>query len=654
MRKKKILALFLMGTMMFGGCAAQVNQGTEANQSTQTNESVQENIQSSPSMDSGMIEIDTSDIFSGRDKEVGYDETDSVSIQLSDDGSACESDAVLIEGNTITITDEGTYILSGTLTDGMVAVAAEDTDKVQLVLNNVNISNSESAALYILSADKVFVTTAAGSENTMENGGSYTEIDENNIDAAVFSKSDLTFNGEGKLAVTAKAGHGIVSKDDLVFTCGTYEITSAAHGISGKDSVRIANGSYKIVSGKDGIHAENADDTDLGFVYAADGTFEIISGQDGISAGSWLQIEDGDYAVTTGEGSAAAKNQNMQERMPADREAEAAAAEEDSASIKGIKAGVQMVLKSGTYTLDTEDDALHSNGTITISGGAYILSSGDDGIHADASVLISGGSLDIAQSYEGIEGLGIDITGGEISILASDDGINAAGGNDSSGFEGPGPGGDQFAVTEGAYICISGGTLHINASGDGIDSNGDLTVSGGETYLAGPVNDGNGSLDYNGTAVITGGTFAASGSSGMAQNFGSSSAQGVMMVNLDNKQEAGTQILLTDSAGTILCSWTAQKEYSSVIVSCPEIKQGQTYTLTAGTAEEGITMNSLVYGNSSQMGGRPGGGGGMKDDGMKGSREMGDMPGGGDGVPDPDKRPEGMPQEQPPKEGEDL
>ncbi len=645
MNKKRILSLFLVGTMMFSGCAAQTNQDKQANQSTQAKERVQENTKSSSSADSSMMEIDTSDMFSGRDKEVGYDETESVSVRLSDDGSACESDAVLLEGNTITITDEGTYILCGALTDGMVVVAADDTDKVQLVLDGVSISNSESAALYILSADKVFVTTAAGSENTMENGGTYTAIDENNIDAAVFSKSDLTFNGEGKLTVTAKAGHGIVSKDDLVFTCGTYEITSEGHGISGKDSVRIANGSYKVVSGKDGIHAQNADDADLGFVYAADGTFEIIAKQDGISAASWLQIEDGDYAVTTGEGSAAVKNQHMQERMPdmpAGRETKAAAAEEDSVSIKGIKAGTQMILKAGTYTLDTEDDALHSNGTIAISGGTYTVSCADDGIHADANVLISGGRLDIAQSYEGVEGLGIDITGGEISILASDDGINAAGGNDSSGFEGYGPGDGQFAATEGAYICISGGILHINASGDGIDSNGDLTVSGGETYLAGPVNDGNGSLDYNGTAVITGGIFAASGSSGMAQNFGGSSSQGVMMVQLDNKQEAGTQIALTDSAGTKLLSWTAEKEYSSVIISCPEVKQGETYTLTAGTAKESIAMDSLVYGNSPQMGGRPEREGGMKDNGRKGSHEKGDMPGGGDWVPDPDKSPEGI------------
>lgn len=156
----------------------------------------------------------------------------------------------------MTITEKGTYILSGSLSDGMVIVDAEDTDKIQLVLDDVSISNSQSAALYIRSADKVFVTTAAGTENELINLGTYIAIDENNIDAAVFSKSDLTLNGEGILTVTAQEGHGIVSKDDLVFTSGDYTITSAKHGISGKDSVRIANGSYKIISGKDGIHGE--------------------------------------------------------------------------------------------------------------------------------------------------------------------------------------------------------------------------------------------------------------------------------------------------------------------------------------------------------------------------------------------------------------
>lgn len=519
MRKKTILLFLTMGALMISGCNTRI--GNTAQQTTE----------SSTTTSSSATETDASDMFSDRDKEVGYDESESVTISLADNSSSCESDAVSITENTITIKDEGTYILSGSLSDGMVIVEAEDTDKVQIVLNGASISNDQSAAFYVRSADKVFVTTASGTENTLvHSGSSYTAIDENNIDAAIFSKSDLTLNGEGTLTVTAQEGHGIVSKDDLVLTSGTYVITSASHGLSGKDSVRIANGTYTIVSGKDGIHAQNKDDSSSGFVYLA--------------------------------------------------------------------------------------------------GGTYTISAGDDGIHAASNVTISDGKIDITQSYEGIEGLSIDIAGGEISVLASDDGINAAGGNDSSSSEGFQGGDDQFASTEGAYIQISGGVLHVNASGDGIDSNGDITVSGGETYVSGPTNDGNGSLDYNGSAQITGGIFAASGSSGMAQNFDSSSTQGVIMVNVDG-QEGNTAISLLDSSSTELLSWTAEKQYSSIIISTPEIQQGETYTITAGTAEQSVTMDSLVYGSNAQ-GEMPGNIGGERGD-MKG----GDMQGGpGNGQPD--------------------
>ena len=519
MRKKTIILFLTMGALMLSGCNTKIGNTT------------QQTTESSTTTSSSVTETDTSDMFSDRDKEVGYDESESVTISLADNSSSCESDAVSITENTITIKDEGTYILSGSLSDGMVIVEAEDTDKVQIVLNGASISNDQSAALYVRSADKVFVTTASGTENTLEHSGSsYTAIDENNIDAAIFSKSDLTLNGEGTLTVTAQEGHGIVSKDDLVLTSGTYVITSASHGLSGKDSVRIANGTYTIVSGKDGIHAENKDDSSSGFVYLA--------------------------------------------------------------------------------------------------GGTYTISAGDDGIHAASNVTISDGKIDITQSYEGIEGLSIDIAGGEITVVASDDGINAAGGNDSSGSEGFQGGGDQFAATEGAYIQISGGVLHVNASGDGIDSNGDITVSGGETYVSGPTNDGNGSLDYNGSAQITGGIFAASGSSGMAQNFDSSSTQGTIMVNVD-EQEGNTEITLLDSSSTELLSWIAEKQYSSIIISTPEIQQGETYTITAGTTEQSITMDSLVYGSNAQ-GEMPGSNGGERGD-MKG----GDMQGGpGNGQPD--------------------
>lgn len=638
MKQKEVLLFIITGALLLSGCSAQIK----------SDKNDQENTQSASLTDSGIVEIDTSDMFLKRDQEVEYEEEECAIIQLSDDGSSCGSDAVKISENTVTITDEGTYLLTGTLTDGMIIVEAEDTDKVRVVLKNVEVSNSQSAALYVRSADKVFVTTAEGTENYLKNGGTYTAIDENNIDAAVFSKSDLTLNGTGKLTVTADAGHGIVSKDDLVFTGGIYEITSASHGICGKDSIRIADGSYKITAGKDGIHAENADDASLGFVYLKDGTFEITSSQDGISAGLWLQAEDGTYNIVSGEGGKNAQTQTSTEQMPMDRQpdkmvsedgtaedrtAEGRAAEdtttEDTISVKGMKAATQLVLNGGSYTLDCEDDALHTNGNFLLSGGTYTLYSKDDGIHGDSKVAISGGTVDVKQSYEGIEGLSIDISGGEISVQASDDGMNAAGGNDSSGFEGPEPGGDQFDSTEGAYINIAGGILHINAYGDGIDSNGDVTISGGETYVSGPENSGNGTLDYSGTAVVTGGVFAASGSSGMAQNFSESSVQGTMMVMVD-AQQADTNISLINSSGNEILSWTADKQYSSVIISSPQIKEGETYALKAGEAEQTVSMESLLYGSSSQMGGDPAGKGGMQGGRMQGGEmQGGEMQGSG-------------------------
>ena len=488
MRRKQIGSIAIAEAVLLSECG-QKTSGAETGETAHT---VQETETTGGEQEAeaadGTQEIDLADMFSDRDRDATYDEAESAVIQLSDGGSSCGSDAVVISQNTVTITDEGTYILSGSLSDGMVVVDAEDTDKVQLVFKGVSISNQDSAAVYIASADKVFITLAEGTENVVSNGGTYTNVDENNIDGVVFSKADLSFNGTGKLTVTATAGHGIVSKDDLIFTGGSYEISAAEHGMEGKDSVRIADGTYRITSGKDGIHGENKDDTALGFVYIAGGTFEIASPE-------------------------------------------------------------------------------------------------DDGIHAGSGLTITGGVIDITDSYEGLEGLTVDIMGGQISVAASDDGINAAGGN-----------------------------LWINASGDGIDSNGDLTVSGGETYLSGPVNGGNSSLDYGGTAVITGGVFASTGSSGMAQNFGDSSTQGTMMVRVD-LQEAGTQVTLKDSMGAELLSWKGEKEYSSVLISSPKIQQGETYTLTAGTSETTVSMDSLVYGNEAFRGGgvpkgeKPSGGG---------------------------------------------
>ena len=546
MKRKVVLAFLLTGALVLSGCSKTNNSNETSSGSTSTDSSAQG--------------IDVSNMFSDRDKEIGYDEENSTVIKLSDDSTTCDSDAVQISGNTVTIIDEGTYILSGTLTDGMVIVDAEDTDKVQLVLDGVDITSAESAAIYVREADKVFTTTASDSQNTLTNGGTYTAIDDNNIDAAIFSKSDLTLNGAGFLTITAKAGHGVVSKDDLVLTSRTYQIDAASHGLSGKDSVRIASGSYTIVSGKDGIHAENADDTSLGFVYLADGTFDITSGGDGISAGNWLQADGGVYTVKAGGGSENVQKSDGEWQFGPGQQTESTdTTEEDTVSMKAIKAAGELILKGGKYSLDSADDTIHSNANITISDGEFTLASGDDGIHADSATTISGGTIDITESYEGIEGLSIDITGGE-------------------------------------------------------------------TYVSGPTNDGNSALDYNGTGTVTGGIFIAAGSSGMAENFGDSSTQGVMMVTV-NSQAAGSAVSLSDSSGNELVSWTPEKEYTSVIISCPEITTGQEYTLTTGSDTTQITMDSIVYGSGSGMGGNPGNGGGPGNGG-----DMGQKPDDGNGT----------------------
>lgn len=546
MKRKVVLAFLLTGALVLSGCSKTNNSNETSSGSTSTDSSAQG--------------IDVSNMFSDRDKEIGYDEENSTVIKLSDDSTTCDSDAVQISGNTVTIIDEGTYILSGTLTDGMVIVDAEDTDKVQLVLDGVDITSAESAAIYVREADKVFITTASDSPNTLTNGGTYTAIDDNNIDAAIFSKSDLTLNGAGSLTITAKAGHGVVSKDDLVLTSGTYQIDAASHGLSGKDSVRIASGSYTIVSGKDGIHAENADDTSLGFVYLADGTFDITSDGDGISAGNWLQADGGVYTVKAGGGSENVQKSDGEWQFGPGQQTESTdTTEEDTVSMKAIKAAGELILKGGKYSLDSADDTIHSNANITISDGEFTLASGDDGIHADSATTISGGTIDITESYEGIEGLSIDITGGE-------------------------------------------------------------------TYVSGPTNDGNSALDYNGTGTVTGGIFIAAGSSGMAENFGDSSTQGVMMVTV-NSQAAGSAVSLSDSSGNELVSWTPEKEYTSVIISCPEITTGQEYTLTTGSDTTQITMDSIVYGSGSGMGGNPGNGGGPGNGG-----DMGQKPDDGNGT----------------------
>lgn len=573
-----------------------------------------------PTVTEPTVNLDTADMFTDRDMDPSYDSC--VSITLSDAGCAADGAGVTIDGTTVTVTQGGTYRLSGKLTAGQIRVAAGETDKVQLVLDGASVANEGHAALYVLSCDKVFVTLTEDTENALAASGEFIQTDDNSVDAALFSKSDVVINGSGSLAVLCETAHGIVSKDDLKITGGGLHVTAAKQGISGKDSVRIAGGSITVEAGTDGIRSKNTEDTAKGYVYIRGGSFDIKAGNDGISASASCLIEGGAFEIFTGEGSASVTHSDGQwggGMMPGWGGMGGGTATEDTESIKGIKAAAGLTVSGGSFTVDAEDDALHSNADLTVTGGSFAIASGDDAFHADGSLFISGGAIDISKSYEGLEGNYITVSGGDIRLVSSDDGINAAGGNDASGMAGPFGGGmGGFGEATDAYILIAGGNLVMNAGGDGVDSNGDLTVTGGTVYLDGPTNSGNGALDYAGNAKITGGVFIALGAAGMAMNFGTDSTQGAILCSLNGNAPAGTEVSVKDSNGNVLASYVSQKSYQSILISAPGMEKGQTYTVSVGEATAEFTLDSIIYGSGSGMGGPGGMGGGRPGGGRPG------------------------------------
>ncbi len=544
------------------------------------------------------------EMFTDRDKRTSYDESAAVKIQLNGSSATTSSNGVNINGTTVQITEEATYIISGRLDDGMLVVNAPDTAKLQLVFDGVDITSSDSAALYILGADKVFITLAEKSQNSLSNGGSFAPIDDENIDAALYAKQDLTINGTGKLTVTSPAGHGIVGKDDLVITGGNLQISAAGHAVDANDSVRFTNTLLTATAGKDGIHCENNDEPDRGFVYVSGGSMDIQAEGDGISAGYYLHITDGTFDILAGGGY---KNGNQHSSAnwggfpgghggrPGGKSdgmtGTSSATDEDSTSMKGIKSAGIMQIDGGTFTIDSADDSMHSDASMIVNGGIYQIASGDDAMHAEDTLTVNDGIIRISTSYEGMEALHVLIAGGDIDLVASDDGLNAAGGIDSSGtggrddmFGGGRPGGGPRGFGGGnsnGSIVISGGKLKISASGDGIDANGTLEITGGYTIVVGPTRGDTATLDYDVSGTIAGGTFIGTGASNMAQTF-SSCEQGVISVSVGN-QDSGTQITLTDDNGKAVISYAPELDFQVVILSSPDMVSGETYTICVGS-----------------------------------------------------------------------
>lgn len=483
------------------------------------------------------------------------------SITLSGSSASSDDDSVNIDGGTVTITQAGTYTVSGTLDDGQIAVAAGDSDTVVIVLDGAHITSSTTAALAMTAGDGLVVQLADGSDNSLTDATSYAEDAE--VNAALYSSADMRIFGSGALTVDGRGNDGITGKDGLLIESGSLTVSAADDAIRGKDWLVVTGGTFALTAGGDGLLSDNDTDIDRGFVYLKDGTVTITAAGDGVQAETDLLVGGGTLDITAGGGAGQTIDENV--------------------STKGLKSGQYIVVEGGTLDIDASDDTLNTNGSAHVAGGTLTLASGDDGVHADQSLLVSGGTTQITESEEGLEAAQVVISGGDTDVVSNDDGVNASDGSGDS----QAPGQQQTTSTSDVSLTITGGTLAVDAQGDGLDSNGTIEISGGTTVVSGPTASDNGALDTEGAFTISGGTLLALGSSGMAVSPDADSAQSFVATNLSSSQQAGTVGHVVAEDGTVLASFTATKKFQSVVYSSPEVTSGSSYTVQTGGSADG-------------------------------------------------------------------
>lgn len=538
--------------------------------------------------------VDVSTLYKNKDVDDAWILSDAKVIDLDTVGSG-----------TVTISEKGDWVLSGTL-NGQVVVEVPEDEKVRLILNGVTIVSGEGPAVYEKQADKLIVTLAEGTVNTLTDGPAVTDEDDT-IGAALYAEDDLSINGTGSLIVNGTEKHGIQSKADLIIADGDITVTAVTDGIRGRNSLLVLGGTLNVTAGGDGLTATRTDAEGKG----------------------WIVLAGGSVTVKTGDGAGAARASantaggfNARGRM--DDWGSLTGTADSGVSQKAVKAAADLTVLDGTYVFDCADDGLHGL-NVTVSGGTFDIRSGDDAMHADEQMTVNAGTVDIAQCYEGLEGKIVTVNGGDIVIISSDDGINASGGSDASGFGNWGRGGMGGEADNGGMLTVTGGTVSVTAGGDGLDSNGSILVSGGFIGVWTMSSGMEGPIDYNGTGTITGGTLITA-TSGMSfgGRGGGAGLSGLKTVTYPASGGAGETITLTDEAGNVLGAFTPGGSYSAVTVTSDAIGDGSGITVTGGsgavaggTGTDAIT-SATQPGNGGPFGpGRPGEGfgGGQPNDG---------------------------------------
>ena len=578
--------------------------------------------------------------FTSKDQDGDWDSSEATVITLKGNEAVISGNGAYTSDGNVVITNAGYYVVSGSLTDGYLSVDAYDSSKVFIRLDGVEINCSDDACIRVDKADKVFLTLAEGSQNTLTSGSTYSDQAlSDGTDGTIFAHDDLTINGSGSLSVNAAYRHGIAANDDLVITGGTITVTAAADAIHANDSLRIKQASITVDAGDDGLVTSN--EKENGYLYIESGTINVTAADDGIHTTGEITLAGGDITVSAGN--------------------------------DGIHSDTSIYVRNGTLLIDKCYEGIEAL-IIDVSGGDISIYPTDDGFNANGnsdSQIGAGGmgggmgtGMGDWGGMHGPQDTGSEAstggmpappdTGSEASTggmpAPPDTGSEASTGGmpappdmnseastgdmpappdmnseaSTGGMPAPpdmnsGEGNSQSSTAandEETYISISGGTVTIiNETGsdaDGLDSNDDIFISGGTIYVSLQGSGSNSAVDFGsesgGVAEISGGTIIACGASSMAEAFDSSSTQASILYNTSTVAEAGTTLAVKNAEGDVLLSWEVPCSFSSALVSCPQLETGGTYTVMIGDDTEEITLEeiSASYGDaqSSMFGGK--------------------------------------------------
>jgi len=577
---KKILtsatSVTLLATLALTGCsttsnalasgttAADSSVGTTATTSsaTATNTAASSSSFSTNVKSGEKLDVDTH--YSEQD--LSWDTSSETAIDLS---NPTATDGVTVEDGTLTITKAGTYKLSGEY-QGQIKVETADSDAVRLVLDNANITNSSGAALNVVNADEVILYSASGTTNTISDGADYTATGEDDPDAVVYSKADMTIAGEGTLKVNGNHEDGIHTSDGLVIASGTLEVNAANTGIKGKDYVDILGGTINVTAQQDGIKSTNDTDEGKGWTRLSNGTVTVNAGDDGFKASRVVEISGGSLTVEQSDEGIEAQYINV---SGGDVNVTSA----DDGMNASLKTSNSESTDSSENTSDAANQQQNNQQQGSLPGGQQSGTSNQQQQGMGQPPAMSGTSQD-GTSQNGTTGTG----------------QQGMGQPPQGGM--PGGGGGTFEVVD-ATINVSGGHVTVNAEGDGIDSNGVTTLSGGTLIVNGPSQGGNAALDTNGDLLLNGATVLSGSTADMFEAPSTNSMSGYLKLTNSSGFEQGSTVQVADSSGKVVANYKVTKSnVQLVLVSSSSIVKGQSYTVYTTTSAVDSNAASLASG----------------------------------------------------------